>query len=120
MRALAAALNLALTLIAASASAEETRLLRDAEIFDLLADAEVRYEGARQVFHASGATDYHTDRASQGRWAARAGQYCSVRPPSDMWACYDVRVRTENGETWVIWIGSDRSRSEGRIVAKED
>ena len=113
-------LALPLALCAAPLKAEETRLFDDEAISDLLTGTTVVYEGARQIFHTSGVTDYITDRPSQGRWAARAGQYCSTWPPSDTWACYDVLTREEDGKTWVIWIGSDRSRSEGLIVNGKD
>ena len=111
-------ITLATMLAAGAVAAGETRLNGD-EILSTLTGATVVYEGARQVFHASGVTDYTTDRPSQGRWAVRAGQYCSTWPPSDTWACYDVLTRRDGGETVVIWIGSDRSRAEGRLIQKD-
>ncbi|HCE70814.1 hypothetical protein KQ247_00495 [Ruegeria pomeroyi] len=49
------------------------------------------YEGgARQSFDASGGTVYVTDRPSLGQWSLRGDLYCSLWPPSDLWACYTV------------------------------
>lgn len=85
-------------------------LFEDAEIQAALADRVVRYDALTfQRFGAAGDTQYMTERASEGRWAARGGQYCSVWPPSDTWTCYDFQV---NGEQ-VRFIGADRSISVG-------
>jgi len=62
-----------------------------------------------QHFHASGATDYITERFSSGRWEVRGDQYCSSWPPSDVWACYDVELEGE----MVRFISSDGSASVG-------
>ncbi len=85
-------------------------LFEDAEIEAALADRVVRYDALTfQRFGADGDTQYMTERASEGRWAARGGQYCSVWPPSDTWTCYDFQV---NGEL-VRFISADRSISVG-------
>lgn len=82
----------------------------DAAIQEALADRTVRYDALTfQIFGANGDTQYITERASSGRWAARGGQYCSVWPPSDIWTCYDFEV---NGNA-VRFIGSDNTVSVG-------
>lgn len=92
------------------AADEWKHLLTDEEIQQALADRVVRYDELTfQFFGAAGDTRFVTERASDGRWAARGGQYCSVWPPSDLWACYDFQV---NGDR-VRFISSDRSVSEG-------
>ena len=93
------------------AGAEEwVRLLQDEEIRAALSDRSVQYDPLTfQYFGSDGRTTFITERASDGRWAARGGQYCSVWPPSDLWACYDFQV---NGDK-VRFISSDRSVSEG-------
>ena len=47
--------------------------------------------GAWQDFRASGRTLYHAGADSWGYWRSRGDQYCSQWPPSDLWACYDVK-----------------------------
>jgi hypothetical protein len=44
-------------------------------------------DGTQQSFLADGGTVYGE---SRGQWEVRGDQYCSVWPPSDRWACYDV------------------------------
>lgn len=94
----------------AAISDEWVRLLTDEAVFEAIADRTIEYDAYTfQIFEAGGGTQYFTERMSEGRWAARAGQYCSTWPPSDTWACYDIQV---NGER-VRFIASDRSVSEG-------
>ncbi len=64
-----------------------------------------------QHFRADGQTDYITERASTGRWAARGDQYCSTWPPSDTWTCYDVEAEGDA----IRFISPDGSMSEGRF-----
>ncbi len=48
-------------------------------------------DGSTQDFRPDGATTYtHDGKPSDGRWGIRDGRYCSVWPPSDHWACYDL------------------------------
>lgn len=89
------------------------RLLDDTAITEALAGQVVVYDAyTRQYFGPNGATQYFTERASDGRWAARAGQYCSVWPPSDTWACYDLEI---NGNQ-VRFTSADRSQSVGAFA----
>jgi len=55
-----------------------------------LTDRKVQYRQGWQVFHASGRTLYNAGQDSWGYWAVRGEQYCSMWPPSDIWACYDM------------------------------
>lgn len=45
-------------------------------------------DGTVQDFGADGQTLYGAE--SRGRWRVEGDRYCSVWPPSDRWACYDV------------------------------
>ena len=49
-------------------------------------------DGSTQSFKADGETVYNKGSDSIGHWTVEAGRYCSVWPPSDHWACYDVTV----------------------------
>ena len=98
-----------------SALAEEWTRLDDTGIAAALNDRTLRYDASTiQSFSPSGATRYVTDRVSNGRWAARGGQYCSVWPPSDTWACYDVELSDDGAE--VRFIASDESISQGHYI----
>jgi len=78
-----------------------------------LSDRSLQYDAyTLQHFRKSGVTEYITERYSEGRWAARDGQYCSVWPPSDRWECYDVE---RDGES-IRFIGGDGSVSEGTYL----
>jgi hypothetical protein len=46
-------------------------------------------DGTRQDFAPDGTTHYGD---TTGTWFLREGRYCSVWPPSDRAACYDVAV----------------------------
>lgn len=102
-----------LLIFAASAvTAEDWERLDGPGIEAALTGKTLVYDGiARQTFGAGGETVYTTDRPSQGRWAVRAGQYCSVWPPSDTWACYDVARSGDGGQ--IRFTASDRSSSVG-------
>ena len=89
-----------------------TQLSDDAAITAALSDRVIIFDAyTRQTFGAAGDTQFVTERLSNGRWAARGGQYCSTWPPSDIWDCYDFQV---NGDR-VRFISSDRSVSEGEF-----
>lgn len=68
--------------------------LDGAGITEALTGRVLRYgDGTTQSFMADGKTVFATKdgRQSIGHWGVQAGRYCSVWPPSDHWACYDVR-----------------------------
>ncbi len=76
------------------------------EIASALTGQVLDYDTAWQDFRASGRTLYHAGRDSWGYWVVRDDQYCSMWPPSDLWACYDMarqgdmlRFIGENGDT---------------------
>ncbi len=90
-----------------------TRAIEDTTIITALAGRTVSYDAyTLQRFGTDGATQYITERMSEGSWAARGGQYCSVWPPSDVWTCYILEVQGAR----VRFIASDGSVSEGRYV----
>lgn len=95
------------------ASAQDWVRQDNAGIVAALNDRTVRYDAHTiQHFGASGDTQYITERAADGRWAARGDQYCSVWPPSDTWACFDLYLDGSQ----VQFIGSDRSVSTGTLL----
>lgn len=99
-------------LFAGAAQAQDWELQDDAGIQAALTNQTVVYDAyTLQTFDASGATQYVTERAADGRWAARGGQYCSTWPPSDTWECYDF-YRDGNQ---VRFVAPDRSESVGTI-----
>jgi hypothetical protein len=79
---------LALSPIAIAAEVKMT----GAEITIALSDKELVADGEiTQLFQATGLTMY-SERGShsQGKWKVENDKYCSVWPPSEFWACYDV------------------------------
>lgn len=104
---------MALLMLPTSVAAQDWALQDDAGITAALTNRTVRYDAHTiQHFRKDGQTTYITERAADGRWAARGGQYCSVWPPSDTWACYDFYLAGDQ----VRFVASDRSVSEGVIV----
>lgn len=93
--------------------AQDWEMLRDdTKITAVLAGQTVIYDAyTQQRFGPRGDTQYITERFSEGRWAARGGQYCSAWPPSELWTCYDFGV---SGEL-VLFVAADGSLSQGRI-----
>ena len=84
-----------------------------AQITVALTDRTLSYDdGATQVFRADGATVYDKGRVSEGRWAVRGDQYCSVWPPSDQWACYDLRASADGRA--LTFVAGDGSTTTGR------
>lgn len=81
------------TIGASGALAADWQRLDSAAIRDALEGRKLVYDsGAWQSFSATGGTLYNAGRDSWGSWSVREGRYCSVWPPSDLWACYDVEV----------------------------
>ena len=64
--------------------------LTGADIAAALTDRTLQYETAWQRFSASGRTLYNAGRDSWGYWQVQGDQYCSLWPPQDLWACYDM------------------------------
>lgn len=83
----------AVALVAAvPVAAEEAawRPMRGADITEALTGRALQYDSAWQDFRASGRTLYNAGRDSWGYWRVEGDQYCSMWPPSDLWACYDM------------------------------
>ena len=59
-----------------------------AEIAEALTERTLKYKTATQTFYASGRTLYDTGHPSWGYWRVEGDRYCSMWPPSDLWACY--------------------------------
>ena len=88
----------------ASAAADETWVpLSGEDIRVALTDRKLTYNSAWQEFHASGRTLYNAGHDSWGYWQVRGDQYCSMWPPSDLWACYDM---SGSGERLIFIDGS--------------
>ena len=78
----------------ALAEGDTWETLTGAEIAQALTGRVLDYGAQWQDFRASGRTLYnHAGRDSWGYWAVRGDQYCSMWPPSDLWACYDMTRR---------------------------
>ena len=104
---------LALAMMAGPAWAEDAKL-EGAAITAALAGKSVVYDdGTKQVFKAAGQTIFDNGRQSLGQWAVRGDQYCSVWPPSDVWACYDV---TSGAAGAVGFVAADGSTSVGHVM----
>jgi hypothetical protein len=69
-------------------------------------------DGSSQSFKPDGDTIYTKGKASIGHWQVRGDRYCSVWPPSDHWACYDV---TSAGST-ITFTADDGSASVGHLA----
>ena len=67
--------------------------LNGAAITQALAGHKFAYDdGTSQLFADDGRTLFFARDSSEsiGHWRVEGDQYCSVWPPSDHWACYDV------------------------------
>lgn len=107
------ALILAVFAAAGAARAADWEVLDGAGIQAALEGRKLTYSsGAWQEFRASGRTLYHAGRDSWGSWAVRGDEYCSVWPPSDLWACYQV----EGSPSGVRFIGRGGEATEGRYT----
>ncbi len=88
---------LILLLLPGIVAAEGFQKLAGDEILKALSGKKLDYgEGVTQTFDENMLTQYFSGRPSSGRWAVRGDRYCSVWPPSDYWACYDIE---QSGET---------------------
>ena len=97
------------------AVAEETKMT-GVEVSEALTDRTAIYEGdvIRQFFAKSGSTPYWDgSRLTHGSWRVTGDQYCSVWPPQNVWACYDM-FWTEDGG--VVWVGKSGDRYPARMV----
>jgi hypothetical protein len=98
------------TAFAAPVCADDWVRLDDDGIRAALAGRTLVYEGgSTQSFAAGGSTTYD---GTSGSWQVEGGRYCSVWPPSDRWACYDVsrdgaRIRFSDGGSDTIGAYAD-------------
>jgi len=79
------------------------------EIRVALTGRALEYKSAHQDFRASGRTRYVAGRESWGYWRVEGDQYCSMWPPSSLWACYGMAQR---GET-LRFIGEAGDTTDG-------
>ena len=102
---------LILMLCPAIASGGDWQVLRGDAVLAALKDRRVFYEsGAWQSFNGSGRTLYNAGQDSWGYWRVQGDQYCSMWPPSDIWACYDF-ARAGNK---IRFIGASGEMTDGR------
>ncbi len=95
------------------ALAEEFRTLSREEIVAALTGEKLGYgQGIWQTFEENMQTHYFSGGPSTGTWAVRDGRYCSVWPPSDIWACYDVLQR---GDT-IRFVGDSGDITDGTFA----
>ncbi len=89
------AIVIAMALPAVATAEGEWVPMHGAEIVSALTERALQYETARQTFYASGRTLYDSGRPSWGYWQVQDDRYCSMWPPSDLWACYALERRGE-------------------------
>ena len=76
-------------------------------------------DGWRQYFNADGNTPYLPEggEVSDGKWAVRDNQYCSLWPPAETWDCYAMTgAESADGKRTVTWIDSGGGRSPADLV----
>lgn len=94
-------------------AAEEFRTLAGDEILSVLTGQKLDYgEGISQTFDDTMLTQYFAGGPSAGRWAVQGDRYCSLWPPSDLWACYDVQQRDDV----IRFIDDSGGTTDGTIV----
>ena len=97
--------------IGTAADADPWKTLSGEEITAVLTGATLDYDERWQDFRVSGRTLYFSGAESGGFWDVRADQYCSMWPPSDLWACYDI---AQSGDL-IRFIGAAGDVTDGRI-----
>lgn len=107
----------AAVLIAGPLWADDWASLSGTAIADALTGRILAYDdGAVQIFLPGGLTRYGVGWPNEGRWRVSGDQYCSVWPPSELWACYGVEIG-EAGQA-VRFTAGDGSVSLGRYRAE--
>ncbi len=86
--------------------------MRGPQIASILTGKTVQYATAKQDFRTSGRTLYSAGAESWGYWVVRDNQYCSMWPPSDIWACYDMTIQAPN----IRFIGAAGDVTEGVVL----
>jgi hypothetical protein len=110
------AAGLAFGLVAAgTALAEDWTRLTGPEITGALSARLLSYgNGGTQNFHSDGSTLYESGPPSTGRWRVEGDRYCSVWPPQEHWACYDIDRSASGLE--IRFIADDGTETVGRYV----
>ncbi len=94
-------------------TAQEFRTLTGDEILSALADQKLDYgNGVWQTFDKAMLTQYFAGGHSAGRWSVRDDRYCSLWPPSDLWACYDVH---QNGDV-IRFVDENGATTDGKLA----
>jgi len=104
-------ISLFLLALAAPAAADDWSAMSGSDIAAALNGVTLEYSNAIQSFFADGSTEYVAGRPSLGRWEVRGDQYCSVWPPSDHWACYDMMQKPGQ----LRFIGAAGDITDGQI-----
>ena len=100
---------------AISAQASDWQRLDGPGIEAALTGKRVEYtNGAIQRFSETGFTEYIYGEPRFGGWGVRDGRYCSVWPPSDVWACYDVERTGDR----LRFLGDHDDVTEGLLVSQ--
>ena len=90
----------------------DQRKLSGPQIKEMLEDGTVsgiqNGQAWTQDFRKGGMTVYRADgeSPSEGRWRAKADQFCSQWPPARAWVCYDI-IREGDGILFVPADGGD-------------
>jgi hypothetical protein len=94
--------------------------MKGSDILAALKGAHVEGDGWSQSFDDGGATIYTKGGAqSPGRWDVRGDQYCSLWPPSDVWACYAMTIDSSDpAHEQVTWISADGHRNPAHLIRK--
>ena len=108
-------LTIAAVVLFSGAAFAQVVPLDDAAITMVLSGQSLTYDdGTKQVFKADGQTIFDNGTQSLGRWRVQGDRYCSLWPPSDRWACYDV---TQSADGLAIsFVADDGSTSTGQVV----
>lgn len=101
------------------ASADEVKM-KGADMLATLKGAHVEGPDWTQSFDDGGATIYTKGGTqSPGRWDVRGDQYCSLWPPSDVWACYAMTIdASDPAHEQVTWISADGHRNAAHLIRK--
>lgn len=111
-----AAIGLALLFAPSVPAFAQDRALDGPHILSTLRGAEVTGPDWSQSFLDGGATIYTSKgNQSNGRWDVRGDEYCSLWPPSDVWACYAMTISATDD---VTWISADGARTTGHLTKK--
>lgn len=99
--------------MAGAAEASDWTVLTGNEIAAALEGQKLEYtNGAWQDFRKTGRTLCNAGRDGWGYWNVSGDQYCSMWPPSDLWACYDVHGSGDK----IRFVGESKDVTEGIFI----